>query len=149
MTEVVEKDYFADKMQLLSENFAEIVKTYNLKEKKIRNNVMAYISSNYVLMVTIEHFGITLSYSTKEDLPNMYYCNNFLAEAFDDNDRVGIQLGDDANTRIKNDILVTSRGLVSKWENILKGDTKWLEDYKKSRWYSMHPQPRIDKTIFD
>ncbi len=143
------KDYFEDKMQLLSEYYAEIVKTYNLKEKKIRNNVMAYISSNYVLMVTIEHFGITVSYSTKEDLPNMYYCNNFLAEAFDDNDRVGIQLGDDANTRIKNDILVTSRGLVSKWENILKGDTKWLEDYKKSMWYSMHPQPRIDKTIFD
>ena len=37
----MEKDYFADKMQLLSENFAEIVKTYNLKEKKISSNEMA------------------------------------------------------------------------------------------------------------
>ena len=27
--------FFEDKMQLLSENFAEIVKNYNLKEKKI------------------------------------------------------------------------------------------------------------------
>ncbi len=79
----------------------------------------------------------------------MYYCDNFLALAFDDNDRKGLQDGDDVYTRIKNEILITSRGLVSKWENILKGDTKWLEDYKKSRWYSMHPQPRIDKTIFD
>ena len=114
-------DYFEEKMQLLSENFAEIVKTYNLKEKKISNNEMAYISSNYVLIVTIEHFVINISYSTKADLPNMYYCDNFLAEAFDDNDREGIQNGDDANTRIKNEILITSRGLVSKWGKFLKG----------------------------
>lgn len=141
--------FFEDKMQLLSENFAEIVKKYNLKEKKISENEMAYISSNYVFIVTIEPLGINISYSTKTDLPYIYYCDNFLSEAFDDNDRVGIQYGDDANTRIKNEILIASRGLVSKWENILKGDTKWLEDFKKSFWYSMHLQPRIDKTIFD
>ena len=75
------KAFFEDKMQLLSENFAEIVKNYNLKEKKIRENEMAYISSNYVFIVTIEHFGINISYSTKEDLPYMYYCDRFLSEA--------------------------------------------------------------------
>ena len=145
----MENNFYDDKMQMLVEIFADIVKTYNLRTKRISNNEMAFISSSYVLVILIEHFGISISYSTKEELPNMYYCDNFFAEAYDDEDRKGLEVGEDARIRIKNELIVTSRGLVSKWEKVLKGDIAWIEDFKKSMWYSKHSQPRITSAIFD
>lgn len=38
---------------------------------------------------------------------------------------------------IINNFKVDSKGLVSKWSNVLEGDTKWLEDYNKSEWASI------------
>ena len=128
--------------------FEDIVETYNLKTKIISENEVAFVSSNYVLVIFIEHFGISISYSTKEELPDMYYCDDFFAEAYDDEDRKGLEAGEDAKTRIRNELIVASRGLVSKWENVLKGDTTWIEDFKKSMWYSKHSQPKVDSSIF-
>ena len=55
---------------------------------------------------------------------------------------------EDAKTIIKNEFTVISKGLVSKWNNVLEGDTQWIETYKKTLWYSKFSQPDIDSTIF-
>ena len=88
-------------------------------------------------------------YSTKDELPGIYDCSNFFAEAYDDSDREGLEKAEDAKTIIKNELTVISKGLVSKWNNVLVGDTQWIEIYKKSLWYSKFSQPDIDSTIFD
>ena len=134
-------------MQMVSEIFSDIVKKYGLKEKTIRENVKAFVSSNYVLIIAIGHFEVDVWYSTKDELPVIYDCSNFFAEAFDDRD--GLEKAEDAKTIIKNELTVISKGLVSKWNNVLEGDTQWIEIYKKSLWYSKFSQPDIDSTIFD
>lgn len=45
-------------MQMISEIFSDIVKKYGLKEKTIRENVKAFVSSNYVLIIVIGHFSL-------------------------------------------------------------------------------------------
>ena len=135
-------------MQMVSEIFSDIVKKYGLKEKTIRENVKAFVSSNYVLIIAIGHFEVDVWYSTKDELPGIYDCSNFFAEAYDDSDREGLEKAEDAKTIIKNEFTVISKGLVSKWNNVLEGDTQWIETYKKTLWYSKFSQPDIDSTIF-
>ena len=52
---------------------------------------------------------------------------------------------DDFYERINsNSLTIKANGLESKWSDVLAGDTKWLEDYKKSRWYAVRKLPEDD-----
>ncbi len=110
---------------------------------------MAFISSNYVLVIELEHFGIGISYSTKADLPYMYDCGNYFAEVYGEEERKGLIPGKDAESIIRNELIFAARGLENKWKNVLKGDTRWLEDYRKSSWYAKYSQSKIDTSFFD
>ena len=45
--------------------------------------------------------------------------------------------------------ILAPRGLASKWENVLKGDTKWLEKYRSSSRYAKENLTADEKEIFD
>ena len=52
-----------------------------------------------------------------------------------------------ADVYIRNCLLITEKGLSSKWENVLEGDTKWLEKYKSSSRYAIDKLTNDEKEV--
>lgn len=50
---------------------------------------------------------------------------------------------------IKNCLLIASKGLASKWENVLEGDTRWLEKYKRSSRYAKENMTTDERAVFE
>ena len=50
---------------------------------------------------------------------------------------------------IKNCLRIVAKGLVSKWENVLEGDTKWLEKYRSSSCYAKENLTADEKAVFE
>ena len=78
-----------------------------------------------------------------------YPCGSFFAQAYDSQDRENLLSGEGADIYIKNCLLIVARGLASKWENVLKGDTKWLEKYRSSSRYAKENLTADEKEVFD
>jgi hypothetical protein len=64
-----------------------------------------------------------------------YPVNNYLVVKFDDSDREGIDLKwNHISKKIRNELIILSRGLDSKWSSLLEGDMSWFEGFKNSPW---------------
>ena len=63
-------------------------------------------------------------------------CGNFFAEKYTYEDRQNLLEGEVAENIILNNLKVIASGLESKWETLLQGDLNWIEDFRKSKWYS-------------
>ncbi|MCR5770398.1 MAG: hypothetical protein K6G87_04085 [Butyrivibrio sp.] len=55
---------------------------------------------------------------------------------FDDDDRKNLIDVVKAGDNVINDLIITANGLLSKCEDVLTGQKKWLEKYKTSSRYS-------------
>ena len=57
--------------------------------------------------------------------------------------------GEGADISIKNCLIIAAKGLASKWENVLEGDTKWLEKYKSSSRYAKENLTTDEREVFE
>ena len=65
-----------------------------------------------------------------------FIMNGFLMKKFDDSDREGINPEwKYLPERIRNELIIISHGLDSKWSDLLNGDMSWYEDFKKTSFY--------------
>ena len=78
-----------------------------------------------------------------------YSCGSFFAQAYDSHDRENLLSGEGADIYIKNCLLIAAKGLASKWENVLEGDTMWLEKYKSSSRYAKENLTADERTVFE
>lgn len=78
-----------------------------------------------------------------------YSCGSFFAQAYDGHDRENLLSGEGADIYIKNCLLIAAKGLASKWENVLEGDTMWLEKYKSSSRYAKENLTADERTVFE
>lgn len=111
---------------------------HNLKCKRISPIKTAIIGNKFALIIAIDRFDIEIYYSCKKGENIVKYpCGSFFAQAYDIKDRENLSGGEGADAYVRNCILVAARGLNSKWNSVLDGDTKWFEKYKVSSRYSI------------
>ncbi|MBO4767203.1 MAG: hypothetical protein J5532_07885 [Lachnospiraceae bacterium] len=111
---------------------------YNMRFKVICSIQTAMYNDKCCLIFGIDRCdGVILSTTMRENGERIEYpINNFIVSKFDASDRVGIvPKFDTMSDKIKAELTIFARGLDSKWSNLLRGDMRWFEDYKKSGWY--------------
>jgi len=74
--------------------------------------------------------GVILRTTFSEDGRRVEYeVDQYFASKFDASDREGIDFKcDHMSQKIRNELMVMSRGLDSKWSGFLNGDMSWLKD---------------------
>lgn len=115
-----------------------ICEQYKLSCVKIAPLKTALVGKGYAIIIAINRFDVEVSYFLKNDIEHeLFLCDNFLTEKFDSNDRKNLIEGSGADIIVRNNLIIISNGLANKWSDILSGDAKWIENYKKSRWYKV------------
>jgi len=116
----------------------ELCKEHNLKCVKVSPIKTAMVGNKFALIIVIDRFDIEIYYLYKKGKDIVKHpCGSFFAQAYDSKDRENLISGEGADIYIRNCLLITAKGLISKWKNVLEGDTKWLEKYKSSSRYAI------------
>ena len=128
----------------------EICKKYNLECVKVSSLKTGMIGNNFAIMIAIDRFDIEIYYLYKigKDIVKCP-CGSFFAQAYDSQDRENLLSGEGADTYIKNCLLIAAKGLAHKWADVLEGDTKWLEKYKRSSRYANEKLTTDEKEVFE
>ncbi len=117
---------------------SELCKKHNLKCVKVSTIKTALVGDKFAIIIAIDRFDIEIYYLYKVGNNTVKHpCGSFFAQAYDNEDRENLISGEGADVYIRNCLLITAKGLTSKWDNILEGDTKWLEKYKNSSRYAI------------
>lgn len=111
---------------------------YNLFCIKVSSLKTALVGKRFALIIAIDRFYVTVSYLYMEDKDiKIYSCGNYFAEKYDNDDRINLVMGEGVENIIRNNIIIIANGLLSKWKNVLEGEMGWIENYKKSKWFSV------------
>lgn len=117
--------------------FEFIAQRYDFKFIKISSLKTAIIGNKFAIIIAIERFYVDVYYAIRiEDKKEIFHCGSFLAEKYSSEDRKNLLTEDGAENLILNNLKVIASGLVSKWEMLLLGDINWLDEFRKSKWYS-------------
>ena len=128
----------------------KICNEYNLVCVKISPLKTAMIGDGFASMIAIDRFDIEIYYLHKRNKDIVkYQCGSFFAQAYDSQDRENLLNGEGADIYIKNCLLIAAKGLASKWEDVLEGDTKWLEKYKSSSRYAKENLTVDERVVFE
>ena len=114
----------------------KLCQTNNLKCVKVSELKTALVGAGFAILIAIDRFDIELYYLYKKGNEIIkHQCGNYFAQAYDSKDRENLLDGEGADILVRNCILITEHGLSSKWKDVLEGDIKWLDKYKKSSRY--------------
>lgn len=115
-----------------------ICENYKLFCVKISSIETALVGKKYALIIGIDRFYVTVSYLYMDDKEiKVYSCGNYFAEKYDAGDRINLLNGKGAEILIRNELIIIANGLQNKWKNVLEGKIEWIENYKKSKWFSV------------
>lgn len=115
-----------------------ICEKYKLACIKISPLKTALVGEKYALIIAIDRFEATVSYLCRDGKEiKLYSCDNYFAEKYDADDRINLLGGEGAENMVRNNIIIIANGLANKWRNVLEGETDWIENYKKSKWFSV------------
>ncbi|MCR4671154.1 MAG: hypothetical protein K5643_08185 [Saccharofermentans sp.] len=127
---------------VIPEYLDELARKYNLRFKVVSCTETAMYNEDCCLLIGVDNRdGIILSTVVNDNGKKVEYSTNiFFRVSIDDSDTEGLDLSDKhLNVIIRNDLIILSRNLDSKWSKYLQGDMSWLEDYKKcSSYYEYH-----------
>lgn len=115
----------------------DLAKKYNMHFKLIIDIEMAMFNEKCCLIIGIDRDdGVILRTTFSEDGRRVEYeVDQYFASKFDASDREGIDFKwDHMSQKIRNELMVMSRGLDSKWSGFLNGDMSWFEGFKMSCW---------------
>jgi hypothetical protein len=122
----------------ISKYMDKINEQYKMKYVKISQLKTAIIGKGFALIIAIDRFDASVSYLSKSDDKIMILlCDNYFAERYDENDRNGLLLGSGAEVSVINNLKIIDSGLSNKWREVLNGETDWLDNYNKSKWYAV------------
>ncbi len=128
----------------------DIILDYNMKVVKISPLKTALIKDNFALIISIDRFAADVSFVRRIDNKlEVLPCDSFFAEKFSKEDRKDLLEGSCAKNIIINDLIIINNGLRSKWSNVLNGDTTWIADYKRSKWYDTYSLRPSENDILD
>ncbi|MDE7063215.1 MAG: hypothetical protein K2O73_08230 [Lachnospiraceae bacterium] len=117
--------------------FESVSRKYELSFAKISELKTAIVGNKFAIIISIGRFDVDVFYATKvDDKKEVLQCGNFLAERYTDEDRQGLLEGEGAENIVLNNLKVIASGIENKWAEILRGETKWIENFRDSKWYS-------------
>lgn len=115
----------------------EIAKKYNMHFKLVYDIEMAMFNDKCCLIFGIDRRdGVIIRMTFLDDGRRVEYeVDQYFISNFDDSDREGIDFNwDHMSQKIRNELILISRGLDSKWSSVLQGDMSWFEGFKRSPW---------------
>ena len=115
----------------------DLAKKYNMHFKLIYDIEMAMFNSKCCLIFGIDRDdGVIMRMTFLENGRRVEYeVDQYLVSKFDASDREGIDFSwYHMSQNIRNQFMVISRGLDSKWSSLLEGDMSWFEGFKRSPW---------------
>ena len=118
---------------------SEMAEKYGLRFVKIDSIETALVGKNFALTVFIDKFHVIIGYITRDDSEELivYEIHNYFCEKFDENDRKEIILSDELKEKLINQLIVTNRGLINKWDDVWRGEKDWIQLFKNSgRYYT-------------
>lgn len=116
----------------------DVCDKYNLFCVKVSSLKTALVGEKFALVIAIDRFYATVSYLYMEGKNiKKYSCGNYFAEKYDNDDRINLLAGEGAENIVRNNLIIIANGLSNKWRNVLEGERGWLEDYEKSKWFSV------------
>ncbi len=128
----------------------DLCKEYHLKCVKVSPIKTAMFGEKFAIIIAIDRFDIEIYYLYKIGQEIVKHpCGSYFAQAYDSKDRENLLCGEGADVSIRNCLLITARGLASKWENVLRGDTVWLEKYKKSSRYAIEKLTNEESAVLE
>lgn len=119
----------------------DLSKKYNMHFKLINDIEMAMFNEKCCLIFGIDRDdGVIMSMTFLENGRRVeYLVDNYLVVKFDASDREGIDLKwNYMSQKIRDELIILSRGLDSKWSSLLEGDMSWFEGFKRSPWCHEH-----------
>lgn len=124
---------------------------YGLYFVKISDLKTAIVGNKFAIIISIGRFDVDVIYATKiEGKKEVLRCGNFLAEKYTFADRQNLLEPEGAKNIVLNNLKVIASGLESKWVSLLQGDVKWIDDFRKSKWYSVaNLTPNEDKKLWE
>ena len=130
---------WADLNSEIPNYFGTLAKQYNLKIVRISDFKTALVSDTYALIISIDRFSVDIAYVLRNSKGNLclYECGSFFAERYGEEDRVNLIGGTNARDIIIDNFIIISNGLRSKWGHMLNGEPDWINDFEKSKWYSI------------
>ena len=117
--------------------FKKLAKKYNMHVKLVYNIEMAMFNDKCCLIFGIDRRdGVIIRMTFLDDGRRVEYeVDQYFISKFDDSDREGIDFNwDHMSQKIRNELILISRGLDSKWSSVLQGDMSWFEGFKRSGW---------------
>ena len=115
-----------------------LIINHQLQVVKLNSIKTALVSKEYALIISMDRFYVDVDYITVDDRKKMvkYPISNFLAEKYDEKDRVDLIKENTAREIIINNLIVINQGLQNKWRTILLGEKDWIIRFKQSKWFS-------------
>lgn len=129
---------WADLNKDIPKYFHHLAEKFSIQFVKISNLKTALISERYAIVVAIDRFDVDIQYIFRDEKGELVVlgCGNYFAERYDENDRTNLVNGNGAKEIIINNFIVIGNGLENKWEEVLRGDIGWINEYRKSKWYN-------------
>lgn len=132
------ENLWAEINERVPQYFEFISKKYKFNFVKISTLKTAIVGNKFAIIISIGRFNVDVFYATIIDgKREVLQCGNFLAEKYTYEDRQNLLVGEGAESIILNNLKVIASGLESKWGALLQGDLNWIEDFRKSKWYSV------------
>lgn len=127
----------------------KVCEKYNMKCEKLTSLESVLFNKKCCLIIQINRFETDMLYLHKErEKISAFQCGSYLALRYDDDDRKGLINDSRAGNTVRNDLIITATGLVSKCEDVLLGKKDWLEKYKQSsRFSEVRLSPEIVKLL--
>lgn len=121
----------------VNEYMFNLIQSYKMKCETIGELSTLLYNNDCCLLISIDRFNINFQYACLENgKVRLYDCGDYLSMRFDDDDRKNLIDVVKAGDNVINDLIITANGLLSKCEDVLTGQKKWLEKYKTSSRYS-------------
>ncbi len=119
-------------LKLFKSIFKEIIEKYHFKIVPINEHEVALVGKGFAISVSVNREGAFVYYIMMNEQRELieYWFDNYICSKFDAKDRENYGKPVNYDERIVSELKVTASGLLHHWDNILKGDQGWIEEYK-------------------
>ncbi|MDD3224283.1 MAG: hypothetical protein PHX70_06180 [Clostridium sp.] len=121
-----------DYEEIIKNIYKNILENYDLKYIPINDFSIALVGWKFAIIVEVSRDGVTLSYIMPDENGVLveYWFDSFISSKFESSDRKDIGNPKTINEIITAELKISAKGLVNHWEDILRGDRRWIIDYE-------------------
>lgn len=140
---------YEDIAGLIPHIFEDYIELFNVRIERTGPESTSIIGKNYALIFSMERQYPRVMYARRynDHYLTGFFCDNYFAEKYTDEDRQDLIPKDQDYASIFNELYIIHSGLKTKWSNVLNGDDKWMEGYRKSRWFARYDLKYAENSV--